>query len=333
MKYSVIIPVYNASATLRRCLESLVPQLRNDIEVLLINDGSLDDSGEICREYERKYRQMRCFDKENGGVSSARNLGLDHASGEYVLFVDSDDVVSAGCFEQFDRLTERAPTDFYQFSVSVVCHGEIDERRAAPRERISGAEMTQVLTEGFYNRSLFAPVAKLFKRSILEAGSLRFENGLRIGEDLVFVYMYALIAESMAVSSEIVYSVMLENTESLSRKRRDYLCEELLRGSVEMKRALERAAIPKEKRDAMEEVLSWVFYRNAYSCAKELMKYPLTSKERRKRIRNICEEFRTQRVRPKGWKCRILAAPVQLRMSFLIEALARHSARRKEETS
>ena len=88
MRYSVIIPVYNAEGTLRRCLDSLVGQHFSDYELLLINDGSTDGSDAICREYASTYSCVRYFAKENGGVSSARNLGLEQAEGEYILFVD-----------------------------------------------------------------------------------------------------------------------------------------------------------------------------------------------------------------------------------------------------
>ena len=94
MKYSIIIPVYNAEGTLRRCLDSLVGQQFSNYELLLINDGSTDDSDAICREYANTYSCVRYFAKENGGVSSARNLGLEQAEGEYILFADSDDYVS-----------------------------------------------------------------------------------------------------------------------------------------------------------------------------------------------------------------------------------------------
>ena len=78
LKFSIIIPIYNAEATLRRCLDSLVGQQFSDYELLLINDGSTDDSDAICREYANTYSCVRYFAKENGGVSSARNLGLEH---------------------------------------------------------------------------------------------------------------------------------------------------------------------------------------------------------------------------------------------------------------
>ena len=93
MRISVIIPVYNTEQYLSRCLDSILSQSFDDFELLLIDDGSTDSSGAICDSYAEKDSRVRVFHKENGGVSSARNLGLDNAKGEWIYFVDSDDEV------------------------------------------------------------------------------------------------------------------------------------------------------------------------------------------------------------------------------------------------
>ena len=93
-KISVIVPVYNEEKYLRRCIDSILAQTFTDFELLLIDDGSKDKSGEICDEYAEKDLRVRAFHKLNGGVSSARNIGLDKARGEWICFVDSDDYVN-----------------------------------------------------------------------------------------------------------------------------------------------------------------------------------------------------------------------------------------------
>ena len=90
-KISVIVPVYNVEMFLRRCIDSILAQTFTDFELLLIDDGSKDKSGEICDEYATKDVRIRVFHKQNGGVSSARNVGLNHAIGEYICFCDADD--------------------------------------------------------------------------------------------------------------------------------------------------------------------------------------------------------------------------------------------------
>ena len=90
---SIIVPIYNAEQYLHRCIDSILHQNYTDFELLLIDDGSKDASGAICDEYAAKDTRVRVFHKENGGVSSARNLGLDNAQGEYITFCDADDYV------------------------------------------------------------------------------------------------------------------------------------------------------------------------------------------------------------------------------------------------
>lgn len=92
-KVSIIVPVYKAEKYLNRCIDSILAQTFTDWELLLIDDGSTDRSGDICDEYAKKDTRIRVFHKENGGVSSARNLGLDSAQGEWVTFIDADDYI------------------------------------------------------------------------------------------------------------------------------------------------------------------------------------------------------------------------------------------------
>lgn len=98
---SVIIPVYNAEKTLNRCLNSIIAQDFKDFEVLLVDDGSTDDSGKICDEYAAKDDRFKVFHKKNGGASSARNIGLDNAKGEYITFCDADDYTEANWLDVF----------------------------------------------------------------------------------------------------------------------------------------------------------------------------------------------------------------------------------------
>lgn len=98
---SIIIPIYNAEKTLNRCLDSIKQQIFNDFEVLLIDDGSKDSSLTICKSYASKDSRFRVFEKENGGASSARNIGLNNAKGEYIAFCDSDDYVEPDWLIQF----------------------------------------------------------------------------------------------------------------------------------------------------------------------------------------------------------------------------------------
>ena len=97
MLISVIVPVYNVERYLRQCLDSLINQTYNELEVIMVDDGSKDSSGKICDEYSEKYDNFKVVHKENAGLGMARNTGFEHIKGEYVTFVDSDDYLEPDC--------------------------------------------------------------------------------------------------------------------------------------------------------------------------------------------------------------------------------------------
>ena len=104
---SVIVPVYNVEKYLNRCIDSILAQTFSDFELLLIDDGSKDKSGEICDQYAEKDDRIKVLHKENGGASAARNTGIDHAVGEYIMFADSDDYIGRNMLESLLGLIER----------------------------------------------------------------------------------------------------------------------------------------------------------------------------------------------------------------------------------
>ena len=97
---SIIIPVYNVKEYLKECVESCITQSYDNIEIVLVDDGSTDGSGKICDEFSSKYERIKCIHKKNGGLSDARNYGIENSSGDYVMFVDSDDLISNNIVEE-----------------------------------------------------------------------------------------------------------------------------------------------------------------------------------------------------------------------------------------
>ena len=131
MKVSVIVPVYNVEKYLRKCLGSLVSQTLQDIEIIVVNDGSGDHSQEIIEEFSEKYpEKIRNFTKENGGLSDARNYGLDRATGEFISFVDSDDYVTATMFGEMYDLAKKYNAEM------VVCNPVSYTHLTLPTKRI-----------------------------------------------------------------------------------------------------------------------------------------------------------------------------------------------------
>lgn len=180
-KISVIVPVYNAVRYLHRCVDSILAQTFTDFELLLINDGSKDNSGRICDEFATKDARVRVFHKKNGGVSSARNLGLDNAKGEYIMFVDSDDYM-------FPQMCELMKTTMEMKKADMVVCGTTETGGGYWRP-VEDKDYTLVLlkenfVELLRTELLSPPWNKIFKHSII--GKLRFYEDISFGEDLMF---------------------------------------------------------------------------------------------------------------------------------------------------
>lgn len=320
VKYSVIIPAYNAEATIERCLDSLLNKLPASAELLVVNDGSKDRTGQICKGYAEKYPAIRYFEKENGGVSSARNLGLDHAVGEYILFADSDDYVEPGYWETIDSLLNRHHPDLLQFGFRDC--GETTRDRNTGDYAVKGeAAVAEKIDAAVRSYMFSALYARAYKRSIIQDNRLRFEQDLAIGEDQVFIFSYAMHIDQLVSTSVTLYNVVLENTESLTRKRRDYLVEQLREVNRNMFDSVERAARSENVKQIYRGSVSWVYYRSVYSACKELLKYNLSAKDRRIRIKEICRVYSAGQVKPIGLKCKLIAFPVAHKMSYVIDAL------------
>ena len=178
-KVSIIVPVYKAEAYLHRCVDSLLAQTFMDFEILLIDDGSPDRSGEICDEYATIDTRIKAIHKENGGVSSARNVALDKIKGKWLTFVDADDCLYPSALEKWITIAERNDLDLIQ------CHFN--------REYMEGlvvADATEVLSAIQYADSenyLTCVWGTLFKTSIIQEHSLRFDENVRLGEDQIFL--------------------------------------------------------------------------------------------------------------------------------------------------
>ena len=179
-KISVIVPVYKAEAYLHRCVDSILAQTFQDFEVLLIDDGSPDRSGEICDEYARKDRRVRVFHKENGGVSSARQCGLDNAQGEYTIHADPDDWVEPDMLEELYRKAKEENADM------VICDYYTEEKGETRyiTQMPSALDHETVLYELFFQKLYGSCWNKFVKRVCYKEYGIKFPLELSIYEDL-----------------------------------------------------------------------------------------------------------------------------------------------------
>lgn len=187
-KISVIVPAYNAEKYLYRCVDSVLKQTFFDFELLLVDDGSTDGTAAICDTYSSMDSRVRVFHKENGGVSSARNLGIDNAQGEWITFVDSDDWIEYNAFEKFiDYNDGDLIVGAMKFENSQTIAVLSEENTL-----IEGDTLWQQLTGNIDHSLISGPWCKLFKRKIIVEKQIRFNEALCFAEDNVFVKSYLI---------------------------------------------------------------------------------------------------------------------------------------------
>ena len=178
-KVSIIVPIYNVEEYLKRCIDSLVNQTLQDIEIILVNDGSTDDSEKIAKEYYEKYKgKIIYLEKENGGLSDARNYGIPYATGEYIAFLDSDDYIEKNAYEEMYNKAQEENADYVE--CDFVWEYPDRKREDKKIEYRNKHEMLAFCRVVAWN--------KLIKRSLLEKYDIKFPKGLRY-EDVEFTYM------------------------------------------------------------------------------------------------------------------------------------------------
>lgn len=214
-KISIIIPMYNAKEYIARCLESVINQSFSDIEIIIVNDGSTDESLEICRKYAKIDERIIILNKDNNGVSVARNQGMNVATGEYVMFVDSDDWIDENmCQDLYKRISE-CHADIC-FCNNIKEYGNRSEYIdfGCLKDVINLDEIKEVILSLIeekdikiaHRRETFrGPCAKLYKRSIIIDNNITFKRELAIGEDLVFNLEYLKYCEKIVVEKKFLY--------------------------------------------------------------------------------------------------------------------------------
>ncbi len=215
---SIVVPVYKSEKTLGKCLESLMNQTYPEIEVICVVDGSPDQCGEICDSYAEKDSRIKVIKRENGGVSSARNRGIEEAAGEYLMFVDSDDTVEPAYCEKMWDAHQKTKADlilcgFHHWYVG----RDVEKSPSNPGIYAVDsyeAEFLRLYQEGFLNM----PWNKLFRKEL--AG--RFDTSLSLGEDLLFNLAYLEQCQKIAVIPDcLIHYIQEENGNTLSTKKRN----------------------------------------------------------------------------------------------------------------
>lgn len=221
VKFSIIVPVYNAAQTLRRCVNSIMDNSFKDLEVILIEDGSRDNSWEVCCELKKAFSNVKAIrNKENKGVSYTRNQGLKCAGGQYLLFADSDDWVESNYYEEFHRMIEKNNAEL------VVCgyinhdekqNGRTDEYCWHDFEGEKCIEARQIVSSLYESCLLQQLWNKAFCSSIIREHKICFDETISIGEDLRFVldYLNTGCVKNITLLNKTLYHYMRDQDGSL----------------------------------------------------------------------------------------------------------------------
>lgn len=224
-KISVIVPAYNAELYLTKCLDSIFNQTFQDFEVIVVNDGSTDHTKQICEQYTASHQNMTIVNQENGGISSARNAGIETSKGEYIVFIDSDDYVNRDWLNSFISI-------FTTFSnCDMVIQGVIikfdtrEEHVSLPLKYYEEKgiicaynELKKKSIDGFTHN-------KIYKKKIIAEHHLRFE--MKLKEDLLFNYKYLSCISSLVITPSCCYHYVQHSSGSLIHRRypADYMRE------------------------------------------------------------------------------------------------------------
>lgn len=203
---SIVIPVYNVEKYLEKCINQIIKQNIHDIEIILVDDGSTDNSGKICDEYSKKYKEIKSYHKENGGASDARNFGIKKAKGEYIWFIDSDDTIEDNCIKKIKKIFLEEKPEI------IICQSKIIHKNGKIED-----ECKYTIKKGMYTSSqfmnimkknpksiIFCPQYYIVKRDFLEKYKIYFRKGI-IYEDELWIPQLLLKSNKIFYSNLNIY--------------------------------------------------------------------------------------------------------------------------------
>ena len=226
---SIVVPVYNVEKYLVRCIESILSQTYTDIELVLVDDGSVDKSAEICDRYGFLDSRVKVYHKKNGGVSSARNYGIEKSNGNYIAFIDSDDWIERNYVESFDF--ENIYADLY---ISGALYDVNDAVYSFKKYEKTYADNLQDVVKTFFSQNLKDngyPWGKLFSRKLIIENNIRFNEELTINEDHVFVFDYLSSIRSINVTNYAGYHYTVIDTTGRKLSSKTNSCAELIKAN------------------------------------------------------------------------------------------------------
>ena len=219
MLLSIVIPVYNAEKFLSSCIHSVQENI-DDIEIILVNDGSTDGSGKICDEFGEKYSCIKVFHQVNKGVSGARNKGIEIATGKYIMFLDSDDFLSKGNLELMIKDLMEYNPDLMSFGLQRIYPDKIQRSKLLFKNKVvyKGHDEIKENIYPFLQENRILMPACIYKSDILKEHNIKFEEHLKYSEDYLFLITYVRYVTTFFYFPEYVYNYVI----ALNHSSRNY---------------------------------------------------------------------------------------------------------------
>lgn len=214
---SIIIPIYNPGGKLRICLNSIKAQTYHDIEVLMVNDGSNDNSAAVCKEFAKKDNRFIYIEQENAGVSMARNSGIAHSHGDYICFVDSDDSVESRYVECMVEAIKKTHVDIVLQGLNNVYDGRRGNKKEFPNLTVKVDELNDKMFEELFY--FCGPYCKLFRADYIHNNKIKFPPKISYGEDFVFYIKYLYLCNNISFLANAFYNYSVAVNGSLSSVR------------------------------------------------------------------------------------------------------------------
>ena len=223
---SIIVPIYNSEQFLKKCIDSLINQTYGEIEILLIDDGSTDKSSEICDWYSKNYKNIKSFHLKNGGVSKARNFGINNCNGEYIQFVDADDFVENDYVEYMMGLNENGKSDLVICGINKVeykntAYTTLGKITINKKHKYDKYSLKSIMADLINNSYINYCYSKLIRRDVIIKNNLLFDENINLGEDTIFVLNIIEKANEIVIDSNTPYNYVLHSKETLTYKIRD----------------------------------------------------------------------------------------------------------------
>ena len=282
--FSVIVPAFNAEKTIGRCLDSLIKQIKgHSAEIIVINDGSTDDTEMIVREYQQRFPMILYDYQENAGVSVARNRGLELSTGKYISFVDSDDYVLD---HYFDILESFEDHDLVVFPYISKRDNEMIKHEKWIKS-ISGN--TKQMTNEIIITRVSSPWNKRFKRDIIIEHQIRFDPDLYLGEDFLFNLEYMLFCKSITTNQCCLYCVDESGNDSLTRAKKNNFYSQQTLMYQKAFNLIRSCDWNDDEKAALLQSVDYIFCRTVFACAEDAVE--CSENNALKKIQPIVDEF------------------------------------------